>query len=255
MFFILSKLLLVFLSPFLWFIVCVGIFFYWPNSIYKRRARMTGIIIFFFFSNSFIFNEFCRQWEVHGTPIDEVRNYEVGIVLGGMAEFNNDIGVLSIRRGGDRIWQAISLYKKGKIKKILLSGDNGYLSDKGLHESEQFREVLIQWGIPAEDIIVEAVSKNTHENALETRNLLTDSFPKVDSCLLITSGSHMRRAMACFQRENVKVVPYSTDLYTGPERSFYWDQLLVPSVDTFTEWNFLIKEWVGYIAYDLVGYI
>lgn len=235
--------------------VCVGIFFYWPNSIYKRRARLAGVIIFFFFSNSFIFNEFCRQWEVHGTPIDEVRTYEVGIVLGGMAEFNNDIGVLSIRRGGDRIWQAISLYKKGKIKKILLSGDNGYISDRGLHESEQFKEVLVQWGIPAKDIMVESVSKNTHENAMETRMILTDSLPNVDSCLLITSGNHMRRAMACFARENVNVAPYSTDLYTGPERAFYWDQLLVPSVDTFTEWNFLIKEWVGYIAYDIVGYI
>jgi uncharacterized SAM-binding protein YcdF (DUF218 family) len=255
MFFILSKLLLVFLSPFLWLVVCMGTFIYWPNSKYKKRAKIAGIIIFFFFSNGFIFNEFCRHWEVHGTPIEKVGNYEIGIVLGGMAEYNNDIGVLSIRRGGDRIWQAISLYKKGKIKKILLSGDNGYLIDKGLHESEQFREVLIQWGIPAEDILIESNSKNTHENALETQKLLSDSFPKVNSCLLITSGSHMRRAMACFKHENVNIVPYSTDLYTGPKRSFYWDQLLVPSVDTFTEWNFLIKEWVGYITYDLVGYI
>jgi uncharacterized SAM-binding protein YcdF (DUF218 family) len=255
MFFYLSKLLLVFLSPFFWFILSIGVFFFWPNPVFKKRARIFALCIFIFFTNTFIFNEFCRLWEIHGTAIKDVEPREIGIVLGGMAEYNNDIEVLSLRRGADRIWQAITLYKKGKIKKILLSGDNGYISDRGLHEAVQFKAVLLQWGIPEKDIFIETVSKNTHENAIETKNLLTKNFPKVDTCLLITSGNHMRRAMACFERENIPCIPYSTDLYTGPERSFYWDQLFIPNVEMFVEWNTLIKEWVGYVTYDLVGYI
>lgn len=254
MFFYLSKLLLVFLSPFFWFIVFTGVFFFWPKQLYKKRARILAVSIFVFFSNTIIFNQFCRLWEIHGTPIEEVKTYEVGIVLGGMSEFNNDLQVLSIRRGGDRIWQAITLYKKGKIKKILLTGDNGYITDRGLHESDQMKEVLVSWGIPEKDILVESVSKNTHENALETKKLLTVSYPHVEKCLLITSGVHMRRAKACFERENVICDTYSTDLYTGPQNAFFWDQLL-PDVDTFSNWNMLIKEWVGYVTYDVVGYI
>lgn len=254
MFFFLSKTLLVFLSPFFWFIVCTGIFFFWPNAVYKKRARIAAVALFFFFSNTLIFLEFCRMWEVHGTPMEEVKTYEVGIVPGGMSEYNNDLKTLSLRRGGDRIWQALTLYKKGKIKKILLTGDNGYIADRGLHEAEQMKSVLVEWGIPEKDILTETVSKNTHENALETRKLLTISYPHVEKCLLITSGTHMRRALACFERESVHCDPFSTDLYTGPERSFFWDQLL-PDAETFILWNMLIKEWVGYVTYDIVGYI
>lgn len=255
MFFFLSKILLIFLSPFFWLLVALGIHFFWPNPIYKKRSKIVAIGILLFFSNTYIFNQFCKRWEIHGTKIEQVKNYEIGIVLSGAAEYNNDLDILSIRRSSDRVWQAITLYKKGKIKKILLTGDSGYISDRGLHESKQMKEVLVSWGIPSNDILVESTSRNTYENAVETKRILTISYPHIDSCLLITSGSHMKRASACFKKQKIHHIPYSTDLYTGPNEGFYWDQLLVPSVDTFVDWKFLIKEWIGYITYKLVGYI
>jgi uncharacterized SAM-binding protein YcdF (DUF218 family) len=255
MFFYLSKILLFLLSPFVWFLVALLIYFFWPNPKWKKRAKISAIVLFLFFSNTFIYNEFCRLWEVHGTPIAEVGQYEVGIVLGGMAEYNTDLETLSLRRGGDRIWQAITLYKKKKIKKILISGDSGYINDHGLHEAEQMKEVLMSWGIPEKDLIAETVSRNTYENALETQKILVRSYPHIHKCLLITSGRHMRRAKACFDKRGLACDTFSTDLYTGPERSFYWEQLFIPDVSNFNEWNGLIKEWVGYVTYDVVGYI
>jgi hypothetical protein len=44
-------------------------------------------------------------------------------------------------------------------------------------------------------------------------------------------------------------------LYTGKHQEFYWDQYLIPNVDNFTEWNKLIKEWVGYMMYAVSGYL
>ena len=138
-----------------------------------------------------------KNWEVHGTKIEDVGQYDVGIVLGGMFEYNNDLNVLSVRTHADRIWQAITLYKKGKIKKILISGASGYVSDRGLQEAVQLKEVLVDWGIPEKDLLVETVSRNTHENALETKNVLETSYPHLEKRLLITSGFHMKRAEAC----------------------------------------------------------
>lgn len=255
MFFLLSKIFLFLISPFFWLIITIGIALFWPNQKYRKTAKITSVVLFLFFSNTYIFKGFCRMWEIHGTPIEAVKNYEVGVVLSGMADYNNDLQVLSLRRSGDRIWQAITLYKKGKIKKILITGKSGYISERGLNEAQQFKEVLVEWGIPANDIIVETNSKNTHENATETKKILTISYPHIDKCLLITSGIHMRRAKACFEKEGLHCDTYSTDLYTGPNRSFYWDQLFFPSVDTFSDWNRLIKEWFGYMAYDVIGYI
>lgn len=255
MFFILSKILLFLISPFFWMIFFVGIAFFHPNIKYKKRAKIAALFFFVFFTNTFIFNEFSRKWEIHGTPIEEVGNYEVGIVLSGMAEYNNDLKTLSLRKSGDRIWQAISLYKKNKIKKILITGKSGYITERGLDEANQFKEVLVSWGIPANDILVETNSKNTHENALETKKVLTVSYPHIDTCLLITSSLHMRRSMGCFSKEGVNCVPYSTNLNTSEKRFFYWDQLLVPNVDNFYQWNDLTKEWIGYVSYKIAGYI
>lgn len=202
-----------------------------------------------------IFSEVCGLWEYPGTPISKVKKHDLAIVLGGMAEYNNDLKVLSIRRPGDRIFQAITLYKKGLVKKILISGDSGHLTDRGLHEARQMKKVLVSWGIPKEDIITEELSVNTYENARETKKLLNRSYPELKSFLLVTSGTHMRRALGCFQKQGMQCTPYSTDLYTNLTGNYFWDQYIIPNPDNFYQWRNLFKEMVGYMTYDIVGYI
>lgn len=255
MFFILSKALLFITSPFNWFILSVAGYFFWKREPWRKRFKWTAIILFIFFSNTVIFSEFCRKWEMHGTRFSEVKNYDAAIVLTGMAEYNSDLEVISLRRGGDRIWQALTLYHKGKIKKIIISGDNGYVSDKGLHEAKQMKEVLVAWGIPENDIITEEVSRNTHENALETKKLIDRSYPHLNKLLLITSGTHMRRAKGCFDKVGLKCDTFSTDLFTGPKRNYFWDQYLFPNLSNFQDWAVIMKEMVGYVTYDMIGYI
>jgi uncharacterized SAM-binding protein YcdF (DUF218 family) len=255
MFFILSKLLSFLISPFYWLLGSLCIYFFAKKPNWKKWSKISAIVIVLFFSNSFFYLEFCRMWEVHSKPIDELEKYEIGIVLSGMGEYNNDIKTFSIRRGGDRIWQAITLYKKGKIKKILISGGSGFVFDRGLEEAKQLKEVLVSWGIPEKDLISENISRNTHENALESKKIIERSYPHVEKCLLITSGRHMRRAKACFDKQDLKVDVYSTDLYTGPNRNLFWDQYFIPNVQNFENWEGLIKEWVGFVSYKISGYI
>ena len=255
MFFILSKALLFLLSPFFWLIVCIGFYFFRKNSKWKPRFKWIAVFLFFFFTNSVIFSEFCRLWEEPGSKVSEVKTHDVAIVLGGMFEYNGDLETLSIRRQGDRLFQAISLYKSGKVSKLLISGDSGFVTDRGLHEAKQIKEILILWGIPETDIITEEKSTNTHENALETKKILDKSYPHFSKFILVTSGMHMTRALACFEKEGLTCTPYSTDLYSNQTRNYYWDQYIIPNVDNFNTWNKLMKEMVGYVAYDVVGYI
>lgn len=255
MFFILSKALFFLITPFNWLLFSVGGYFFWKKEPWRKRFKWIAICSFLFFGNTFIFSECCHVIEVPGTHMKNLKNYDVGIVLTGMAEYNTDLNLLSIRRSADRIWQALTLYHRGKIKKIMISGDSGYVTDRGLHEASQFKEVLLSWGIPEKDIITEERSRNTHENALETHKIIHRSYPHFKNILLITSGIHMRRAKACFDKVGVRCDTYSTDLYTGPNHSYFWDQYIIPHVDNFSMWEHLIKECVGYITYDIVGYI
>lgn len=65
----------------------------------------------------------------------------------------------------------------------------------------------------------------------------------------------MRRALGCFEKQGMKCTPYSTDLYTNRTGNYQWDQYLIPNGDNFYTWQNLLKEMVGYMVYDVVGYI
>ena len=254
MFFIVSKALLFILSPFFWLMLFVGISFFSNNTRRKRNTKWIAMGMFIFFTNSVIFSEFCRSWEVPGTKFDKIQKHEVAIVLGGMFEYNSDLETISIRRSGDRIVQAISLYKTGKVDKLLLSGDNGYLTDRGLHEAKQVKELLVQWGIDSLDIITEEYSTNTHLNALETTKILKQNYPHFSKFILVTSGIHMKRAKACFDKEGLICTPFSSDLHSNQTHKYQWDQYLIPNVYNFSLWSDLNKEIVGYLTYKIMGY-
>jgi len=255
MFFILSKIAYFFIHPFSWLIVAVLLAFFTKRPRLKKVARWSAVFVLLFFSNSFVFKEFIRLWEVETVQITKESSYDVAIVLGGMFEYDETAKRISARRGADRIWQALDLYHKGVVKKLFISGDHGYVSDRGLHEAQQIKDALVNWGIPETDIITENSSRNTHENALESSKILRQSYPHFDSFLLVTSSHHMRRAKACFEKQNIQCDVYPTDQFTGGKRFYNWDEYFIPNVDNFGYWFALIKEWVGFTTYAIMGYI
>ncbi len=254
MFFILSKLLLFLIKPFVWILV-LCVFAYWTKRPKRRkRSLILAAVLAVFFSNGFIYTSFLKAWEIEGIKISEVEACDYGIVLSGMASFNNELNRLSLRGGGDRIWQALNLYHAGKIKKIVLSGGSGQLIDKGLRESSQLAEVLENWGIPPSDIIVEPDALNTFQNAEQTSRILKASYPNLRTGILITSGFHMRRAKACFEKQNLSLEPFSvcvSDKTQGNPLSSF----IIPKVSVMSDWENLLKEMVGFVVYDCVGYL
>lgn len=254
MFFVLSKLLSILISPLFWLVLTLLLWLLLKNKKWKKKFKISFVVLFFLFTNKFTALQFQRLWEVEGTKIENVDNdYDVAIVLGGMAEFNNDLNRISIRKGSDRIWNAIRLYKMGKVKKILISGDDGQLIDKGLNEAQTFKKHLIELGIPEEDILTEIQSKNTYENAKMTYEVLKDHQLTNKKILLITSAMHMKRAAACFKNQGLTFDVYTTDHNTG---SFYFDfgQIFIPDAHAIELWNQLFHEWAGYVIYKILGY-
>lgn len=251
MFFFLSKALLFLLSPFTWIILLVVAAFWLKSDKWRKRSKIASIFCLLFFSNNVIFKEACRLWEIPGTPIEKVKKHNVGILLGGMFEYNGDLKRLSARRGADRVWQALSLYKLGKINTILISGDNGYLFDNKFNEAKQLRLNLIELGIPDSAILTDVTSKNTFENAVQSKLILQQNKLTSNRLLLITSGLHMKRALACFEHADLTCTPFSTDLYTGPTRYYSIDDYFMPDVSVVSDWHKLTKEIFGYVTYWL----
>ena len=255
MFFIFSKILSILVHPFTWILLLV-LFGLITKKVNRKKwsYRIAGIVALFF-SNTVIFCEFTRLWEPEGAKIENVGHYDVAIVLGGMAEYDNNLDRLSLRRGGDRIWQTMHLYHVGKVDKIMIVGANGDIYDKGLNEAVQFRDILLDFGIPDTDIIIEENSKNTYQNAVESKKVLKD-YPDIEKILLVTSALHMKRSKACFEKAGfLDFDTFTTDHYTGEKRGYTFEQFLVPNVSNMSDWSKLIHEWVGYTSYWFAGYI
>ena len=253
MFFFLSKILAFLINPLVWI---VGLLIYsWRTKIEsrKRKSFAWAVGLLLFFTNSFILDEFMRAWEIPAMHYKEIKQpYDAAIVLGGVINYDYDYERLQFYRSSDRLMQAVELYKKGLVKKIVFVGGSGRVSEPDKKEGPLVKRYLLQLGLPAEDLIFENESRNTRENALNVKPILDKEIHN-GKYLLVTSGFHMRRAMACFRKVGLDPVPYSTDRFSGPRR-FDPDHLLIPGSEALFTWNMLIHEWVGYLVYKISGY-
>lgn len=258
MFYILSKILYYFLMPLSWVIYTL-LYALFTKNIKKRRISLRiSVALLLFFGNGFLVNEAYLLWEVRPISIPaHAPPYDVAIVLtGDIATTNNWLaGRPSFGRGSDRLWQAASLYKKGKVKKILISGGSGDVPGvlKSINEGQlafnYLRQVL---QIDSTAILLEGHSRNTHENAVNSAAILKKHYPNGGRFLLCTSAFHMRRSAGCFQKAGVVVTNYSTDIRSY-NREITLDNFY-PREQPLFQWQVLMREWVGYVTYKLMGY-
>ncbi|MBA3901939.1 MAG: YdcF family protein [Bacteroidetes bacterium] len=255
MFFYISKILQFLSNPITWVFILLIIALFQKTSKRKNRLLLTGLLVFYFFSNSFIFTEIARLWEVPAKKYEEIGKYELGIVLGGATTYDAALERMQANNSIDRILQAVELYHKGHIGKILFTGGSGSLIYPEMKEGIFVRDYLLTIGFPEESLIIESESKNTRENAVFTKELLeqNDWWHNQDF-LLITSGYHMRRSVKIFEKIDMNPESYSVNRFAG-KRRYDFEFLFLPNADVFKNWEAIIHEWFGMMVYYFAGYI
>ena len=251
MFFLLSKTLYFLAKPFTWIVLAFLLSIFVKR--YRQRFFWIGLGLLLFFSNPFLSNAVMRAWEVAPEPIATLPIHRVGIVLGGITTDKEPRDRVHVSGSADRLLHAVQLYRQKKIKKILVSGGSGKLLKDQVPEAELLKQLLLLSGIPPRDILMEAESRNTRENALNCATLLNERFPDEEH-LLITSAYHLRRADACFQKAGLTVYPFGVDFRSDAPK-YTPDELLLPSVAAIEGWEVVVREWVGTAAYAVAGYI
>ena len=154
--------------------------------------------------------------------------------------------------GGNRSLHAFRLYKANKAGLIIVSGGNVF-PQKGIKsEASYTAEVLQEWGVPEEDILVEGGSRNTYDNAIATKKLMESR--QIDKILLVTSGFHMPRALATFRTVGIDAIPapssYSIVDYSRPP-ILNW----IPSLGNLGKMQAVIRENLGILVYRYRGWI
>lgn len=114
--------------------------------------------------------------------------------------------------GQERIDMAIDLYKQGFGKKILVSGKAD--DESSPSNAESMYNYSLRRGVPETALIQEPNARNTWENILFARDILTQ---EDSSILLVTSSYHMKRlkliAENVFPGKNISSVSVSVPFW------------------------------------------
>jgi uncharacterized SAM-binding protein YcdF (DUF218 family) len=198
-----------------------------------------------------------RVWEISPGEITSLseQKYEGAIVLGGFGGENEAFGDrFEFNESANRLTQALELYHQGRVKRVIVTGGSAAILTEKTGEGEAVEKFLRRIKFPQEGLLVEGASRNSYENAIMTAELLKKQGADQETFLLCTDGWHMRRAVACFEKAGLKVIPFSTSgerpLFDEPTPN----RLLVPDMRGFERWSKLAKK-MGYGVYWVAGKI
>ncbi|MGO8847226.1 MAG: YdcF family protein [Methylocella sp.] len=173
------------------------------------------------------------------------------IVLGGAVETakSEARGQVYLDAEAARMTTGVELARRYPTARLVYTGGSAGFPYKGPAEAISARELWLSLGVPVEQMIFEAKSRNTWENAVFTRELVK---PRPgERWLLVTSAWHMPRSVGIFRRVGFPVVPYPVAYHTfGDARDF---QLSTPMIDKVSMLDLGVREWIGLLAYWLTG--
>lgn len=117
--------------------------------------------------------------------LDSLSNdsFPVAIVFGaGVWENNEPSPVLY-----DRVWTAVQLYKTGKVKRLLLTGDN---RRDDYNEPEVMKTTAMKLGVPEKDIVLDYAGRRTYDSCYRAIHIFG-----IKKAILVTQGFHLPRCL------------------------------------------------------------
>jgi len=175
------------------------------------------------------------------------------VVLGGGFEgaINLARGGYELNAGGDRMVETAVLARRFPQARVVVSGGSGELFLEGEGDAATAPRLLTALGVAPDRLTLEDKSRNTYENAVFTKALVT---PKPgETWLLVTSAFHMPRAKALFDKAGFATLPWPVDYRTSGREGIglFRDN----PADSLQATTMAIREWIGLFAYWLSGRI
>src|SRR4051794_19994875 len=146
-------------------------------------------------------------------PEPVIKGDVTGIVmLGGAVDIHLSVarGQVALRDSAERVTAVGDLARRYPEARIILSG--GWGRPERPTESSLARDLLVSLGIPSTRIELEEQSQNTCQSAVESKLVARPA--SSDQWLLVTSASHMPRAVACFRAAGFPITPFPVDYRT-----------------------------------------
>lgn len=172
------------------------------------------------------------------------------VVVGGAVEqqLTEAHGIPALNGAAERMTETVALALRHPAARVVFTGGSASIVPGGPTEADTARLLFESLGLPEARLTFERDSRNTHENAVLTHRLVRPEPGEV--WLLVTSASHMPRAMGVFRAAGWPVTAWPVNYTTGRDPALWWDWPF-PSRLNQAEWA--LREWIGLVAYRLMG--
>jgi uncharacterized SAM-binding protein YcdF (DUF218 family) len=253
MFYFLSKILDILLTPLAWSFALIAVGVLGRGSPLRKRVLAgLGLGILLIFSLEPVSNALMRSLE--DPPLRTYRpeiTYDVVILLGGLVEDRVEAtwGQRAFNEDGERLLETYDLLRLAKARNAIVSGGAASPSRMQVVEARALADQLVAWGIDPERLVVEDHARNTYENAVDSSAIVRARDWK--TVLVVTSAFHMPRAYACFREVGLDVdtLPVDFRSYKSP-----YSGELVPRAEHLAHSTGALREWFGRGIYRLRGY-
>lgn len=150
-------------------------------------------------------------WRGHAlvAPASRVRPAQAALVLGALVFPDGRPSEML----ADRLATALDLYRSGKVKKILVSGDHGRAD---YDEVNAMRRYLEAQGVPAEDIFMDHAGFDTYNSLYRARDVF-----EVRRVIIVTQAFHLPRALYIARGLGVEAQGVSADRHVYPREAYY----------------------------------
>jgi uncharacterized SAM-binding protein YcdF (DUF218 family) len=172
------------------------------------------------------------------------------IVLGGAV--STDIftarGEVALGDPAERVTAMTALARRYPEARLVYTGGSAdFLRAPRGSETDVIRLFLREQGVDDTHLVLEGRSRTTWENAVYSQELVKPE--PGERWLLVTSASHMPRAVGIFRKRGWPVIPYPVDYRTEGRIDF--ENLTL--IDRLNELDLALKEWIGLVAYYAMG--
>ena len=172
------------------------------------------------------------------------------IVLGGMLDpvLSNVWNQAEIGGAADRLTSFLYLARLYPEAQLVFTGGSGSVTQQEFKEADTTQLLLEQLGMNNRAIVYESDSRNTMENAVNSKRLLAP-LPG-SNWILITSAFHMPRSVGIFCQQEWPVYPYPVDHYSRKGDLLRLQFQFAANLQVL---GIAVREWIGIVVYRFTG--
>ncbi len=161
------------------------------------------ILIYLLVIIIFIISLIFFDWKIQDLKkfnVENVANKDIAIVFGAGIKSNNEPSDIL----ADRVEVAVDLYNNGKVKKILMSGDNSTIYH---NESLVMKKYAVSLGVEEKDIILDFAGFNTYSTCVRAKEIFS-----ISSAILVTQDYHLNRSLYLCNKVGINSVGVNSNL-------------------------------------------